>query len=76
MGCADETFTKRLRDDVGANANTKDRFSQLRENVTLGRWDSQLLGVIVKLLCLSSAPSLTHSAKWHGVRLGFANWLH
>lgn len=40
MGCADETFTKRLRDDVGANANTKDRFSQLRENVTLGRWDS------------------------------------
>lgn len=71
-----EAFTEKLRDDVGANAKTKDWFSQLRKNVTSGRWDSQLLGVIVKLLCLCSTPSLTYSALWHGVGLGFASQLH
>lgn len=76
MVCANEAFTERLRDDVEANAKTKGWFSQLRKNVTSGRWDSQLLGVIVKLLCLSSKSSLTYSALWHGVRLGFASRLH
>lgn len=59
-------------DDVGANAKTMGWLSQLRKNVMWGGWDSQVLGVTVKL-CLSAKLSFTYSALWCGV--GFASWL-
>lgn len=57
---------------MGANAKTMGWLSQRRKAVMWGRWDSQVLGVTVKL-CLSAKPSLTYQALWCGV--GFTNWL-